>query len=325
MAKDIVFINGIVKSREKYLIGRNAFNQMADAANAGEAFSMLKERGFGGEGFSDASVSDYEKMIASEWQKYRDFLAEYSPSDNFTECLLCRNDFFNAECAVRRKELGLSDDIFTTDGVIEKGALVSAANGNYQLVPEHIAAPMKEAASLFESGEATGAKISTIFLKAYYAYMLKTVKGAAWKESVVFEIDSKNIATAIRYTDGKRAEEYFISGGKIAVKDLKEISEGNESKALDRLIRTPYRDLVRIGFEERKNGFSLTNFEKEAENFPMRMLKEKRFETEGVTPSLLYANYKINELKNVRLVIAMKIAGADKEEIKKRLRECYEG
>ena len=325
MAKDIVFINGIVKSREKYLIGRNAFYQMADAASASEAFSMLKERGFGGEGFADAVPSDYEKMIAAEWSNYKRFLLEYAPSKTFSGCIFAKDDFFNAECAVRQRALGISDDVFTTEGYYGVALLKTAAEGKYDLVPEYLSAPMKRARELFDSGEATGAKISTVFLRAYYSYMLGAVKGAVWKDNVVFEIDCKNISTAIRYTDGKRAAEFYIGGGRLSDKDLNVISEGNDGKALDRLKSTPYGDIIRIGLEERRTSGSLSGFERQAEDLPMKKLKERRFETDGITPSLLYANYKINELKNVRVVMAMKMAGADKEEIRSRLRECYEG
>ena len=324
MIKDIVFINGIVKSREKYLIDSDGFRRMADAADATEAFSMLVEGGFGGEGSAETDVSDYGKIIDREWAGYKAFLGEYAPSENFKKCIFARDDFFNAECAIRQKALGLSDEIFSTEGLFSIDLIKTAASRDADVLPAYLFSPMKEALKVFSSGEASGAKISFIFIKAYYAFMLKTVGGGVWKENVVFEIDSKNVSTAIRFSDSKRAEEYYIAGGRLDKKTLALISDGDEKKALDKVLRTPYYDLVKIGFEERKEG-ALPVFEKAVEDFPMKKLKEKRFETEGVTPSLLYANYKINEIKNARLVIAMKLAGADKEEIKKRLRECYEG
>ena len=325
MAKDIVFINGIVKSREKSLIRYVDFIQMADAPSAREAFSMLKERGFGGEGFSDAEPNDYEKLIDSEWASYKKFLEEYSPSSNFSACVFARDDFFNAEYAVRKVALGLDGDGFSTIGLFDSELLLAAAGGKFDLLPDHLSRPMKEATKLFEDGEATGAKVSVIFLRAYYEYMLKAVKSAVWKESVIFEIDSKNIAAAIRSQNWNSAVDQLIRGGRLNEKLLKTIFDGEERKALDGVLRTPYYDLVKIGLDEKKAGGSLAEFERAIENFAMKKLKEKRFETEGITPSLVFANYKINELKNARLVIALKLAGADKEGIKRRLRECYEG
>ena len=323
MIKDIAFINGVVKSREKHLISRETFVRMADSADAGEAFSMLVERGFGGEGFADASPSDYEKIIAAEWNGYKAFLSDYAPSAKFSECIFSRDDFFNAECAVRQKALGLSDEIYSTEGRFSVDVLKNAASGNYGILPEYLAEPMKNASALFENGEAYGAKISEIFMTAYYKFMLSSVGGGVWKENVVFEIDVKNVSVAIRSGDAKRAAEHYIAGGRLDRKTLALIAVGDEKKALSSLLKTPYYDLVRIGFEERKGG-SLPTFEKAADDLPMKKLKERRFETEGIVPSLLYAYYKINEIKNVRLVLAMKLAGADKEDIKARLKECYE-
>ena len=57
----------------------------------------------------------------------------------------------------------------------------------------------------------------------------------------------------------------------------------------------------------------------------MEKLKEKRFETEGSVPLLVYVNYKLCEMKNVRVVMALKRCRADKDKIIARLVDCYAG
>jgi len=323
MSKDIVFINGLVKSREKYLISGEKFARMADASSVDEAFKTLCEYNFGGETAADAAPEDYEKLCSAEWDKFMDFLKEYAVSERFLSSITARNDFFNAECAVRQKNVGMSDDAFMPEGIYTVEALKGAANGKVN-VPQALSAPMKAAQELFDKGDATGAGVSTLFLKAYYAYMLKNVKNSDWKRFVVYEIDAKNISTALRAQNYEKAEPLLFDGGKLNKTILNLICDGNEKKALEKTKTTPYFDLIKLGFDEKKKGLSLAAFERRINNFPMVMLKQKRFETDGIVPMLLYANYKINEIKNVRLVMSLKLCGADKEIIKGRLFECYE-
>ena len=214
MPKDIVFINGLVKSREKYLISGEKFARIIDASSSDEAFKTLCEYNFGGEVSADARPEDYEKLCSAEWDKFMEFLREYAPNERFLTCLTARNDFFNAECAVRQKNVGTSDDAFMPAGIYPVDALKGAANGKVN-VPATLSAPIKAAQELFDKGEATGANVSTLFLRAYFAYMLKTVKNADWKQFVVYEIDAKNISTALRADSYEKADNLLIDGGKV--------------------------------------------------------------------------------------------------------------
>ncbi len=323
--KNTVFVNGLVKSREKYLIGRDKFIQMADAANDVEAFRLLSETGFGGEAVSGAAPSDYETLISAEWKALMGFLKQYAPNENFVRAVAARNDFHNAECAVRSVYAEVAVTAFMPDGVVDKSLLLSAAHGEKTEMPQYLLSPMKQALELFEAGEASGVDVSLIFLRAYYSFMLKTAAGSVWKENVAFEIDAKNVCAALRSNGEKGVEKQYIDGGKISVKTLSLIASGEKDKALDKLLRTPYYDFVKSAFEEKAASLALVDTERRAESFAMEKLKEKRFETEGSVPLLVYVNYKLCEMKNVRVVMALKRCRADKDKIIARLVDCYAG
>ncbi|MBP5177843.1 MAG: V-type ATPase subunit [Clostridia bacterium] len=320
--KDVVFINGLVKSREKYLISRDKFMRMADCADAEEAAKTLAEYRFGGD-VSLADVSEYEKLCDAEWEAFVDFLKEYSPNEKFFACFTAKNDFFNAECAVRMKNVKRADCRFMPEGSFSVATLKKAAEGKVN-VPPHLTEPIRKAQALFDGGDASGSDVSLIFLRAYYAYMLKTVPSAEWKRFIVSDIDAKNVCTAIRADDYLKACEGFIDGGKLDKSILKLVADKNEQKALEKSVATPYFELIKLAFIERRNGTSLSQAEKAAADLPLVELKKRRFETDGLIPMLLYANYKVNEIKNVRLIMALKLCGADGEVIKRRLFECYE-
>ena len=322
--KNIVYINGYVKSIEKYLITREAFCRMADAADENETMKLLAETGFGGENAAVSSAIDVEEIIAAEWKRFKDFLTEYAPSEKFAVAALAVNDFHNAEYAIRQKYLKLDDGAFVEDGYYPRELFIKAANGHTEELPKQFLSPVKDVCALFEKGEATGEKIDIIFLKAYYAFMLSTVKTPAWRNCVAAEIDLKNVSSALRYSDEKKAEKAYIDGGRLSKAVLKLIVKKADGKALEKTVQSPCFDLIKLGIEGRREG-TLALFEREAESFSMKMMKTLRFETEGVIPMLVYVNYKLNEIKNVRIVVSLKAAGLDKETIKGRLRECYAG
>ena len=318
MGKDLVFVNGIIKSREKYLVEYDAFLRMIDADTAKDAFKMLAEYNYG-KGEESAEVFDYEKVVGSEWKAYREFLKEYAP-DWFVRAFTAKNDFHNAEAALRQKRLKLSDGVFVEDGVFDKTTILAAAEKGVGL-PKELIAAIKKCGDGFD--EMTGSEISLEFIKAYYAYTLKTVKNATWKDCLRFEIDALNIACALRAEDIKTLDDSIILGGKLKKDVLHLIFDGQREKVKDLVKGTPYQKLIETGFEEREAGGALVGFEQAAESHTLSVLIKKRFESEGVIPLLLYSNYKLNEIKNVRLVIALKLAGADGESIKKRLKVCY--
>ncbi|MBR1891500.1 MAG: V-type ATPase subunit [Clostridia bacterium] len=326
MVKDVVFINGIVKSMEKRLIGYDKFVQMADASSADEAFKILRECGFGGEGVSLARPNEFETLILNEWQTLLDFFKEYTPSDRFLSFVTANNDFFNAECAVRSLFVAVDRGVYLPEGLVKVDMLIDYVNGKRVEIPEYLKKTMDMAlAARSDENEISGAKMSAVFMSGYYEFLLKTAKSKLVRVLVRYDIDVKNISTAVRSATSHSASKFYLKGGAVKTQTLDLIADGKFEKALDALYRTEYFELVELAAEDKKGGRPLTRFERQADDFAMKKLKELRFETEGVIPSLLYFNYKTSEMKNVRIVMAMKLVGADKSAIIERLRECYAG
>ncbi len=321
---DIVFVNGLVKSKEKYLIPERVFLQAAETSSADEAFKMITDYPFGGETAS-LSAAEYETAIEREWEIYSEFIKKYSPNKRFSDAILAKNDFHNAENAVRMKFAGASEKGFMPEGNVELSVFTAYVGESGADIPEYLLSPIKKAEKLFEAGEATGANVGVIFTRAYYAYMFKTVKDREWRKFLTYEADALNLSVALRSANFATAKEMLIGGGKISHKTLGYISDGNGEKALGDLRHTIYCDLLKQGLDAKAENRSLVEFERLASGFAMRKLKEKRFESEGLVPLLLYCNYKSSEMRNVRIVMSGKLGGADKEEIKRRLRECYAG
>ena len=72
-------------------------------------------------------------------------------------------------------------------------------------------------------------------------------------------------------------------------------------------------------------GQPLKAFEKCAEDYALKLLKQEKYGVEGNLPVLLYCYSKRSEISNVRIIMVGLINGVDKNEMRTKLREDYEG
>ena len=80
--------------------------------------------------------------------------------------------------------------------------------------------------------------------------------------------------------------------------------------------------------EYRRKGYAtalISEFEKAADDFPLKILLEKKYSSEGYLPFVTYCYYKLAEIKNVRIILVGLLNGESKTAIKNRLRLTYEG
>ena len=80
---------------------------------------------------------------------------------------------------------------------------------------------------------------------------------------------------------------------------------------------------VAAAVEAKEQRLPLIAYENAVDSAFLRSLYPHRYDSEGVAPFLLYFGYRTNDIANVRIVLAAKLAGADKDSIKTRLRVSY--
>ncbi len=319
--KDLSFVNGLARSKESSLITFDKLSRMLSADSAGEAFSLLKDYGFGKS--ADAGYyTEYEKLIFAENEALNEFIREYSPSKSFTAYMFLKNDFHNAEIAVRGKYVkGLN--AYKADGLTEKAAIIAFSEGKKADVPQYLIQPMKDADAAVKNG-AGGAEVADIFVKACYKAALKLV-GGEFGEFIRKEIDFKNLSAAVRCEDVGVFRRQFISGGNVGREKFIRIAEKNYIKARNDFKYTGFSEEVDLALSAAEAGKPLVAFERYAESYPLRKLSEKKYEPSGIVPFAMYCLYKANELKNVRIIMVGKIAGLKADEIKGRLKDGYVG
>ena len=316
--RDMTFSNGIIKSLERELLTSAALMRIIDEPDYKSACAALKEQGFG----KGVSADDAEQLFVAETLALDDFAREFSPGREYSEFCLSGIDFYNAERYLRSEYIKGFPFVQTRTGLVKD--IPAAIEKGGKDLPEEIKKAYAQGKELFENGKATGAEISSIFLKAKYSRLLKKCGGELGK-FVKNEIDAKNVSTALRVKDAEDLETLFIGGGNLPKSDISFICTAEAEKVERKFAFTPFKGMIATAESEKSAGLPLVKFEAEADGFALRELKKRRYDTEGATPFILYYLYKSAEIKNARIIVAGKRAKASAEDIKRRLRTGYDG
>ena len=323
MKVPLSYANAVAISAQKNLIPKSRFFSAAEAKTPDEALKLLTSGSFGN-GVEISGVNEYEKLVGEETLKLKEFLDEYSRGNAVKFYCFLKSDFFNCDAAVRRVLLGVpcsyKEDGFT--GAEEIETYVKSEKGD---LPAYLKATIKDLRLAAETPNATGAKLSFVALRDYYAFALKLIRNRLIRDLIKTEIDCVNVSAYVRAKNKDAAEEQFVSGGKIKKEKLATLLSGDSGKIRDAFLFTPYADLIETCLKAKSEKRPLSEFEKIKDDYPLKRLDGRRYEAEGITPMLLYAAYKLAEIKNFRTVISGKLAGAPAEVISGRLRNGYVG
>ena len=300
------YANAVAVSSHKTLIPKSRFLSAIDAKTADEALKTLTSGGFG----KNADINgagEYEKAVAAETIALKDFVNDYSRGNDVRfYCFL--------------KSAGYAKDGLTDTAVIEE--FVKSGKGE---LPAYLEVAVGDLKTLCKNGSPSGAEMSFVAIKDYYAAALKLIKNRLIRDLIKTEIDCANVSAYTRSSSKEAAEKQFISGGKLKKEKLAVLQGGDNGKIRDAFLFSPYKDLVDACVRAKSENRPLSEFEKIKDDYPMKRLDAKRYASEGITPVLLYAAYKRAEIKNFRTVISGKMANAPAETIAGRLRDGYVG
>ena len=158
MGKDVIYTNGVIAYREKFLLKDKLLKLCEGTAE--DAFKSLNESGYGN-GAEAASLYDYELLTAAEESALDDFIREYAPSRAEKAYLLAPRDFHNAKAILKAEYLGAdAEKMLAPDGEIPISDLsVSLRSGDFSSLGKELGKTAKEAAELLKEEGASGADI----------------------------------------------------------------------------------------------------------------------------------------------------------------------
>lgn len=322
MALDVTYTNGVIASKEKYLLKDKIFRFAEMTAE--DAFRSLVESGYGN-GAVASDVYAFETLISAEESALDEFIRVYAPKASDRSYLLAPRDFHNAKALLKASYLKTgAEKMLAPKGEIELANLESCVkNGDFTPLSgknPYLQKACEEATALLQGENVAGAEVGLIFEKRAYEYYTTIVKrNSALKKLHAYRADMTNILTAFRAETEEEAEKKYLSGGKIPFQKLSKIFQ-DEAKALEAFSDTEYKDFVTDCFEAKNKGLPYSVAEKIRDGYETSYFSEIKYDLKKNEPFLYYVFRRRTENANVRILFVCLLAGLKESEIKKRLR-----
>ena len=308
-----LFTNGVIAVKERLLLGEKLlrFTELS----VEEVLRACKESGFGG-----VEAEDGEELVEGEERVLDDFIREYAPTQAEKVYLLAPRDFHNAKALCKAKLLGASaEKLLAPEGLIPVEVISAAIeSGEYAGLGKELGGAVQAA---LETEELTGAQVGALFDIALYRHLSAVCRfHPRLKKLLAGRADRTNILTAVRASgDRDLAETLYVSGGKLAAKDLSGIFDENAERAEHALDKKPCADFYKLCLSAREKA-PLTEAERALESYEAEYFQARRYELEGKEPFLYYVFRRRAEIQNVRIILVCLNAGLSAQDIKKRLR-----
>lgn len=312
---DTTFTNGVIKSREKYLLG-DKIERMADG-NLQDAFRTLKESGFGGDTATE-SFADSEALIRAEEQFVNAFITEYAPNAYTKAFLLAEYDFHNAEALIKCKFAGASEQkMLGEEGLFTIERLKEAVySDKLEGLPKQLVEAINQTSSDFEEGKANGFTVDCAFKFALFEYLKTQAKNKKLKLILQNKADSANVSSALRSRDWALCEQMFVEGGKLPKSHIKALCE----LPIEQIKSGDFSEDIKAVAEVALKGEPLSQFEKQSDNYAVELLNLTRYDMKGIEPFVLYVLRRRAEIRNVRIVCVSLGAGLTSAQIKNKIR-----
>ena len=309
-----------IRANEKKLLDKSFINKLIESESYDSAVNLLK-----GAGWIEAGVS-VKDYIRLQNEKLWTMISESVPDKDVTESLCVLNDYFNIKCAVKCALTGEDAEkyfIKPTTLDFEEIKKFLAEKNFTAFKNSDIGECLKEAydvALKTESGQNAEVIIDSATLKALKLYS-KKYKNSVFSEVCDFTIDSVNIKTAYRCLRAGKNIDFVrasISAGSFIdhTKLISCISEGEESLTAY-LMKSRYAKGVAFYNE------SPVLFEKWCDETVVSIVSRAKFTAFGFDPVCAYYYARLNEIKNIRIILTSKQSGVAVDEIKERVRASY--
>ena len=163
--------------------------------------------------------------------------------------------------------------------------------------------------------------LDTVFVRAQFKALLRLTKNRALKKVIVTEIDLKNISISLRARDEDEYKALKIDGGTLTKAQEEALLSREEARIKNVFKQGALYDFVLAALSAQDK--PLADFERLQESFALARFKAERFALTKDAPFILYCMYRCADIKNVRLIMVSLYNGADKTQIRTKIRESY--
>lgn len=320
-----------IRVYEKRLIDSVKFNRMLDLENIDEVFKFLSETVYGENISDDINIYNYEQVLSLEFARLFKSLKDIFDNKELINIFLKKYKYNNIKLMLKAKLLNvdLGDILFNIEDFDNEFIYTAIKTENYSSLPDEICNLVKKILKDFEENK-DPQRIDILIDKIMFGELLKESKNISsdfLTKYIQILIDVFNVKTLFRIKNLNLNRGLFddviVSGGNIALSNLKMIFSEPKENILNRFSMTNMYKYIKEGLENYVNKDDLNILDKELDDYLMEYLKNAKIITTGLAPIIGYINAKENEIKNIRIVLVGKINNVDSDSIKRRLRKNY--
>lgn len=316
---DYAYCVARIRANERYLLRQKDISELIDCNDYDSALRYLKDKKW------LPDKTEINEAVKYQSAKLWELLSESVPDKKDLDILCVTNDFFNIKAAVKCHFTDKDPAVYyaepTTlnlDELTEKVSShkFSSIDGNKGRCAEE----SYKIAVLTENGQNADIIIDRACIDEIRSFA-REKGGSITGEIYAFLCDAANIKIAFRCAEtGKKRDFTETAIGEcssLSRKDLIEATLKGKDALCDYLAKSPCRQAAEVYLG------SAAEYEKWCDDKVIAMAKKSVFTAFGFDPVCAYYYAKLSEIKSVRIVLTGLKSGADKSDIKERVRALY--
>lgn len=320
-----------IKVLETRLLSRTKIERMVDAKDVEEVIKILGETEYSNAIGEHNKVEEYEKILSAELNRVYKLMYEMSREKIVVDILALKYDYHNLKVLIKEKILQKNlKNLYIAISTIDFPKLrQDYLDNNLGDIDERFNKILENVRKDFEINS-DPQRIDILLDRYYFDHLYELAKKAdipLFINYVQNLIDFTNIKSLIRIKKQNKGadflEEVILCNGKIEKNNI--ILQANNSlqDILEKFKNYDISLQLKSGLEFYQQSESLSEFEKQCDNYLMGLNKPSKYINFGPEPIFSYIVAKETEVKVLRIIIVSKLNKLSPNNIRERLRDLY--
>ena len=323
-------LNTTIRVKENDLLKKSHYERMLSASTFDEAVSVLNDTKYR-DYVDEVKVShDYDKMVMDELLKNYQQMIDQTPNPQLAELYTLQYAYHNMKVFFKEKftDKDLSS-IYIPIGFFPIYELRKAVHDNASgVLPQPYVTAIQDVNRDFEEfGQVQSVDIllDRHYLQ-HYRWLAEEIGDLDIINLVKTRIDFDNMTILVRALRQGKTPNYINTlmsdAGSFDRLDLTSLSNRDVTTVVSSLADSRYGDIIDRVMDQ-SSELSTSQLDYELDNAYMKLMKTAKFKVFGPLPVIAYLYALETEVKNIRLILSVKLNGGDIERVRERVRESY--